>query len=162
MHLIKDRTTLSELLSHSQQGSQGHIDPKHMEHPVLLSMYAETLRFGVQIHIPRNSPHANLHIGQKIIPRNKTVLLNTWIAHTDKKVWNTSGGQHPLESFWAGRFLIDPNDPQSGPVRRSSHDLSKDLPKDKFNSMGPSFSTEGLEGAWIPFGGKSHGKVPHL
>ncbi|KAK7701462.1 hypothetical protein SLS64_010206 [Diaporthe eres] len=52
--------------------------------PLLSSMYAETLRFGVQIHIPRNAPHHELEVGGVRIQKNKLVMANTWLAHMDE------------------------------------------------------------------------------
>ena len=121
--------------------------------PLLLSMYAETLRFGVQIHIPRTAPHQDLGIGDLIIPKNKILLVNTWLAHTDEKVWNTKNAEFPLSSFWPQRFLVDLRDPFSGPTvkQRRPDNIAEKVERE---AEGATFSTEGLEGAWIPFGGK--------
>ena len=120
--------------------------------PLLQSMYAETLRLGIQIHVPRNAPHQNIHIGDKIAPKQKLILVNTWLAHTDEAVWNTKKGTFPLTRFWARRFLIDPKDPSSGPTRTPHQE--RESPETRDSGSGESyFSTEGLEGAWIPYGG---------
>ncbi|KAE8382376.1 cytochrome P450 [Aspergillus bertholletiae] len=130
--------------------------------PLLLSMYAETLRFGVQIHIPRCSPYQPLSVAGVTIPPNKMIFINTGLAHSDESVWNTRNGQYPLDTFWARRFLINPTDARSGPLR-------KDRPQPfvptagrggkRVNDQGPSpgqFTLEGLEGSWIPYGGGQH------
>ncbi|KAI3322050.1 hypothetical protein HD806DRAFT_536520 [Xylariaceae sp. AK1471] len=119
--------------------------------PLLLSMHAETLRFGVQIHIPRSAPYHDLHIGSVTIPRNKLIMANTWIMQTDEAIWNTKNGQQPLDEYWAERFLIDPSDETSGPTRKGAKH-SPELAK--MNSK--YFSTDALEGAWIPYGGGQH------
>lgn len=112
-------------------------------------MYAETLRFGVQIHIPRSAPYHRLTIGGVEIPENKLIMANTWMAHTDERVWNTKDGTQPLDRFWAERFLVDPSDPTSGPTK-------KQIPAqpEKRVEQAVKFSVEGLEGSWIPYGGK--------
>lgn len=114
-------------------------------------MYAETLRFGVQIHIPRNAPHHELEVGGVRIQKNKLVMANTWLAHMDEAVWNTKGGEMPLDEFCAERFLVDPEDPSSGP----SKERVSTTPNQKAKNDGVRFSTDGLEGGWIPFGGRA-------
>ena len=120
---------------------------------LLLSMYAETLRFGVQIHVPRTASHRDLSINNVIVPKNKLILINTWLAHTNEAVWNTRKNAFPLSDFWGRRFLKDPKDHSSGPTRMNSRTQNR---KDDQNEVSehPYFSVEGLEGAWIPFGGE--------
>ena len=123
------------------------------QQPLLLSLYAETLRFGVQIHIPRHTPHQALNIGDQTIPSNKVLIFNTWLAHTDKAVWNTKHGTHPVDKFWARRFLIDPKDADSGPTK-NRHKVNSDLSSGAGDNNKVRYSTDGLEGAWIPYGGE--------
>ncbi len=113
-------------------------------------MYAETLRFGVQIHIPRSAPHRDVQIGGVAIPKDKLAITNTWLAHSDEQVWNTREGEKPLDTFWPERFLVDDRDERSGPVRVRSTAEKKDPAAAKDHVY---FSAEGLEGAWIPYGG---------
>ncbi|EED13965.1 conserved hypothetical protein [Talaromyces stipitatus ATCC 10500] len=123
--------------------------------PLLLSMYAETLRYGVQIHIPRCSPHQPIVMGGAIIQPQKLVFINTALAHNDEQVWNTQGGQYPLDTFWARRFLIDPTQKDSGPLKcfSSSSDQKTRTDQDQRTEK---FTIEGLEGIWIPYGGGQH------
>jgi hypothetical protein len=149
--MFRDPSTLGEIresvLDTIQPGKGIKFDMKRLEKkPLFLSMYAETLRFGVQIHIPRCAPHQELRVGNKLIPKDKLVLVNTWVAHTDEEVWNTRDGAFPLDTFWSRRFLVDSKDPLSGPVRKG-HGQSQS------HSEGVHFSIEGLDGAWIPYGG---------
>lgn len=116
--------------------------------PLLVSTYAETLRFGVQIHVPRSAPYHDLDINGVTIPRKSLIIVNTHLAHRDDRVWDTQGGKRPLDKFCADRFLVDPLDPSSGPARQ------KGLNKVEGNQGGVQFSCDGLQGAWIPFGGK--------
>lgn len=58
-----------------------------------------------------------------------------------------------MTDLWAERFLIDPKDPLIGPLRSDI-----DVPHRRmFNILGsdddPVFSSQGLEGVWIPYGG---------
>ncbi len=85
----------------------------------------------------------------------------------DEAFWNTRGGQHPVKEFWAERFLIWPGDAGSGPVREEVVDYKRPTTGvvDTVGSEGwagemgreekgePFFSVQGLEGAWIPYGG---------
>lgn len=116
--------------------------------PLLLATYAETLRFGVQIHIPRSAPYHDLHINGVTIPKNNLIIVNTHLAHTDYRVWDNMGGKRPLDEFCAERFLVDPLDPSSGPARQ------KVVNKTDVDRDGVYFSNDGLQGAWIPYGGK--------
>ncbi len=75
-------------------------------------------------------------------------MTNTWLAHMDEVVWNTKGGERPLDQFWAERFLVDPRDKSSGPTRKRVAPSPEDA--DKTEAY---FCSEGLEGAWIPYGG---------
>lgn len=75
-------------------------------------------------------------------------------------VWNagTSGDPHPLDAFWADRFLIYPNDPMSGPLRKDPNSIEESFPhapsmEKKPAETGPRFSMEGVAGGWIPYGG---------
>ncbi|KAI1290568.1 cytochrome P450 [Xylaria venustula] len=86
--------------------------------PLLLSTYAETLRFGIHIHIPRSAPYHDLCIQNASIPKDHLILINTRLAHTDHEVWDTHNGKRPLDQFHARRFLVDPNDQSSGPTRK--------------------------------------------
>jgi len=107
--------------------------------PLLNSMYAEALRFGVQIHVPRVSPHDELMIGTKTIPKNKLIFINTWLAHTDETTWNTKAGAFPLTEFWPQRFLVDPSDPCTGPVKDFRANLKTEPGSDGSDGGGFSF-----------------------
>jgi hypothetical protein len=110
-------------------------------------------------------------------------MVNTYASHMDEGFWNTRGGKYPVDSFWAERFIIDPADAGSGPVRgdvqvqvqggykRPVAPVSGGVQSgggggggddggEKGQGQGegketqePFFSVQGLEGAWIPYGG---------
>ncbi|MCJ1399751.1 hypothetical protein MMC11_002953 [Xylographa trunciseda] len=137
LHIFRNPALLSEvrrsLADMIEPGARLGFNLNELEkQPLLLSIYAETLRFGVGIHV-----------------------THTWLAHTNEAVWNTKGGTFPLTSFWAECFLVDPNDPSSGPTKKPVRVPRKDEPKGD-SAEGVAFSTEGLEGAWIPFRGGQH------
>ncbi|GCB28270.1 cholesterol 7-alpha-monooxygenase [Aspergillus awamori] len=161
-HVYSDSSLVAELRSSLQDSTQPESGALHYnmdkisKKPLLLSLYAETLRYGVQIHIPRCSPQQPLEIGKGVIQPDKLILINTALAHTDEEVWNTRDGQYPLDTFWGRRFLVDPLDPQSGPLKPSSaaYEFMKEQMRDKNSSItGEQFTVQGLEGIWIPYGG---------
>ncbi|KAI0419434.1 hypothetical protein F5X98DRAFT_335114 [Xylaria grammica] len=83
-------------------------------------------------------------------------MVSSYVSHMDENFWNTRGGKYPVNSFWAERFLIDPPDPSSGPVRDnvpSTVYQSPVAPKAEGPEKGVFFSVKGLGGAWIPYGG---------
>ncbi|KAL8847243.1 MAG: hypothetical protein Q9221_007699 [Calogaya cf. arnoldii] len=160
MHVVRDTALCSairrDLLDSIEPGPRLMFDCKKLEkQPLLLSTYAETLRFGVEIHVPRATPHKNLSIGKMLVPRDSLTIVNTWLAHNDPTVWNTKKDAFPLDSFWAQRFLVDPTDPSSGPL--VEQDRRQDTDKTAFEERKEvRFSKDGLEGSWIPFGGGHH------
>lgn len=85
-------------------------------------------------------------------------MTNTWLAHTDEQVWNTKGGLWPLDRFWPQRFLVYPGDPTSGPTKGGSPVPGTENQEEQEAY----FSVEGLEGAWIPFGGTLNCDPSHM
>lgn len=121
--------------------------------PLLASLYAETLRFGVQIHIPRDAPHHTVQVGNSILPKKSFIMMNTWLAHSDAEAWNTQDGRRPLDQFWPHRFLVYPDDPTSGPSSKPCAPTAQGLPNESKKQA--VFSTDGLQGSWIPYGSES-------
>lgn len=76
----------------------------------------------------------------------------------NKEYWNagTSGDPHPLDTFWAERFMVYPDDPDSGPLRKERRLGDKSTPsKEEGKSNEPYFSLKGLKDVYTPFGGGS-------
>ncbi|KEY72657.1 hypothetical protein S7711_09157 [Stachybotrys chartarum IBT 7711] len=127
-----------------------HVHIKELTTQTLLSaVYAETLRMYVTVFVPVVPLHGVLDLGKWRIPQGSYGLMNAGVAHKNKDVWNTRAGAHPVDSFWADRFIIDPADPLSGPVRPESRDKYGMVVK----GDEPFCASEGLEGFWIPYGG---------
>ncbi|KAL8671173.1 MAG: hypothetical protein Q9168_004326 [Polycauliona sp. 1 TL-2023] len=161
IHTKGDRSVFEEvqreIASSIESVSQPRFTLKKLEQQTLLqSLYAETLRFGVQIHIPRHVPHQPLKIGDRFIPSNNLLIFNTWLAHTDKAIWNTKNGAHPLDKFWARRFILDSKDASSGPCKKQQK-VDGDPASQAEDATKAIYSTSGLEGAWIPYGGEKTG-----
>ncbi|KAJ5715984.1 uncharacterized protein N7483_013165 [Penicillium malachiteum] len=88
-------------------------------------------------------------------PHGKTLLMSSTPAHMDTEAWNTGvNNEHPLDSFWAERFIKVANDEQSGPKKctRQTASTSADskCSHDTSNSI---FAIDDVEGSWIPYGG---------
>ncbi|KAJ5658225.1 cytochrome P450 [Penicillium longicatenatum] len=132
------------------EAAQVRIDmDRAIKNPLLQAVYAETLRLHVQAFVTRSSAHESVSINQWWLEQEKVVMVNSYPNHMDKKSWNEGlNGVHPVETFWPDRFLRDPADPQSGPMRvKTASEKMTETANEPF------FSLSGLEGMWIPYGG---------
>lgn len=76
----------------------------------------------------------------------------------NKEYWNpgTSEDPHPLDTFWAERFIVYPDDPDSGPLRKERRPRETSTPsKEERKQREPYFSLRGLKDVYTPFGGGS-------
>lgn len=120
--------------------------------PLLQSIYAEVLRLRVELQSVFYSEHEEIQINQWRFPRKSVILAPIGPAHRDANFWNTRDGAKPLDTFWADRFLVYPNDPQSGPQKkRPSGGFSNRLP-DHPDRAEPKFVGSGLANSYMPFG----------
>jgi hypothetical protein len=128
---------------------------KLLSNDLLQSVYAETLRLYVQSYITRCSAHECVAVGSWSLPRNEVSMVSSYVAHMNTEVWNTQHGKHPVDTFWADRFMLDPCDPASGPLDpESTHGIRvREKNAAASAATGPHFSTKGLAGSWIPYGG---------
>lgn len=120
----------------SIQGDNGlHFDIDHLLRlPLLQAVYAETLRLRMHFYIIRMPDRTDIDVQGWNIPRQKVIVTPTTVAHMDAETWSTGqNGEHPLDKFWVGRFLR--------------------YPSERIHGSTPEFSTKGLEGSWIPYGG---------
>lgn len=131
-------------------------------HPLLQSIFAEVTRLRVVGIIPRHITGGDYQLGGWSFPNGSILVLSSRTGAMNKDVWNagTPEEPHPLEEFWEERFLIYPDKPNSGPLRKQNSVVSskKQEPaappsaQDKAPSEA-TFSLKGLNGAYIPFGG---------
>lgn len=140
--------------------------------PLIQSIYAETLRLRSSVLVMRNLSHKDITLNDWLIPRGKAVGVATYDAHHAEKVWNTGSedNPHPLNEFWAERFLVYPEDSSSGPLKSSYiPKLKQTHPQPRppsplslpaagnatvaASDKAPYFSIDGLSGIWIPYGG---------
>ena len=124
--------------------------------PLLQSVYAETLRIRTANMLPRIFETGEQPLKGWMFPKKSVMFILGNIVGFDKKVWNVGNEEdpHPVEEFWADRFLIYPNNPRSGPLRNPVAEITKDAKQESGSKENiPRFSTTGLTGAWIPYGG---------
>ena len=119
--------------------------------PLLQSIYAETLRLYVRAYIARYTDRASLLLQKWLFPKKSIIMVSTYPAHMDNDFWNTQDGVHPVDEFWADRFLIHPGDPRSGPQKMTAHEPTECVTPDA--SASPKFSLAVTNGSWFPYGG---------
>ena len=115
--------------------------------------------------IPRVVTEENFQLGEWSFPKGSIVGLPTRSGAMNKDVWNvgTKDDSHPIETFWEERFLVYPDDPRSGPLRKPEGlFLAKDQKPDEYVSapdkpskervIQPVFSLKGLKAVYTVFG----------
>lgn len=122
---------------------------KLTEDALLQSVYAETLRLRVAVLVVRQPTRDNFSLGGWHIKKDETISMSTRNELLDRDFWNagTQAEPHPLDTFWADRFLVRPEDPRSGPAKE---------PRRRAKAAGgdePYFSLDGCTWNWVPFGG---------
>ena len=159
--MTRVRTEIEACTIRSPESSQPSLDIVALcNQPLLQSIYAETLRLRVALFITRTPEQEPFKMGEWTFPQGQTITLSSRAGAMDPDIWNAGSAEnpHPLDMFWADRFLIFPNDPTSGPTRKDSNmitnaRLSESKSEGKSTDTGPRFSLEGVAGGWIPYGG---------
>jgi hypothetical protein len=123
--------------------------------PLLQSVYAEALRMRVIMFHNRSPALRDYKFGPFTLRKGGLVILPTVVASHDSGLWGSSRtacGTRPLDQFWAERFLVPEKDQgsEASEARNSNSTKAADGLSKKMT-----FSTQGLEGAWIPYGGGS-------
>jgi cytochrome P450 len=125
--------------------------------PLLQSVYAEVLRQRVSLFHNRSPTVGDYKIGPYTLRNGGLVCISTDIAHNSEKAWGparTDGGRRPLSEFWAERFLVRDDTTTTPGAKEKETGGHEDHDTDMIGAPGFfSFSTEGLDGAWIPYGG---------
>lgn len=103
--------------------------------PLLQSIYAETMRLRVSFLHCRVPRHSDYRLGPFNLRRGGLILVSSDLASRNETAWGPRRCQRPLEDFWADRFLVPAEGERVG------------------EGDGPRFSMDGLDGAWIPYGG---------
>lgn len=161
--LSRTRDEIAKALDASKTGVKGLDIAKLLSQPFLQSIYAEELRMRAGVAIQRAPVVDNFKIGAWDFPRDQMILASSWHEHRDKDVWNegpVKGIMHPVEEFWAERFLVYPDDPSSGPRKPDSKskanvrfsDNEKNYPKVEGGNE-PVFTVDPMQGSFMPYGG---------
>lgn len=136
--------------------------------PLLQSIYAETLRLCVGVLLVREPTRDNYSFRGWWIKKTEFLSISTRTEAMNPEIWGTGGDDdpHPLDTFWADRFIVDPADPNSGPLRNPKGKSQNSKPNNfssqsnqavkndnEINIEKPYFSLDGLSASWIPYGG---------
>ena len=138
-----------------RDGATSHVDfdiEKLTSSPLLQSMFAETMRLRTANLVVR-TPRQNIQSGPYNFTKGRMIMISAAASSLDPRLWNdgTESEPHPLKTFWADRFLAYPHDPHSGPL---NHDRARDKEASVEAKLdGPRFTTNGLGGEYMPFGG---------
>ncbi|KAI0146833.1 cytochrome P450 [Xylariaceae sp. FL1272] len=164
-HIYDDHELLARLrtelhLTDADQVSATRINefPDFKQLHLLSSVYGETMRLYSNVFLVLESPpNKDIPLGKWKLPRRSTGLISSYLAHTDDQFWNTKDDSHPVDTFWAERFLIYPTDPLSGPIkpeiRARRRNEQVEHKRDGVQTTGsPWFSTSHLKGSYMPFG----------
>jgi cytochrome P450 len=124
--------------------------------PLLQSIYSEVLRLRVEVQHVLYSNHDEIQINEYRFPRRQIIMVPSGPAHMNADAWNTRDGEHPLDTFWADRFLVYPNDPLSGPARKSPSSppspTSPTSPTTTSDPGKPKFKDSSVSDSFIPYG----------
>ncbi|KAH7195106.1 cytochrome P450 [Fusarium oxysporum] len=153
--LRRVRHQISFAFQSTEVGEQPDIK-KLMKDPLLNSIYYETLRLRVASTVGRTSLDDQLCLaGGWKVKAGVPIMFTGWLAGLDESCWNTgqdlSGGkpQHPLEAFWAERFLDCPGSSSiSGPAKKKRANNAYGTEDARSRA-----SVAGLRGHFFPFGG---------
>lgn len=177
LELIRDRTLLSRVRNEVDDamlpGTPDNLSlpkfdlAKLCSGQLLQSSYAETLRLYMAVGLMRIPSHKDYILGKWRFPQDQLIIMSSRTAHHNQEIWNTGTQErpHPLNTFWADRFLIYPNDPTSGPLKKTpdangtattSADQNGEHNNQWEEQNKPRFSMEGLAGTWVPYGGGQH------
>lgn len=171
-HIVQDRSLSYRLRQELQIGTNrsSQLSLRQLQQaPLLNSVYREVLRLHIAGTVGRKAPDHSFYFrnGTKIQP-NIPIMSASWLGGLDESFWNTGSTingvkQHPVESFWAERFLKYPDDPTSGPIKPLSGEpegIQSDTCKaNSHDDASAKLVISGLQTHWFPFGG-GPGKCP--
>ncbi|KAI0545637.1 cytochrome P450 [Xylaria curta] len=131
--------------------------------PLLQSAYAEVLRLYVAGAIGRVAEYQDIEIARYSIPKDSYLLMYTRSMAFNERMWAQAGreSRKPLNEFDAERFLVGPDWTRPMPTgvkvapTRANSVIAEQEGKRRLASE-RRFSTDGLLGLWIPYGGGDH------
>ncbi|KAF4917555.1 25-hydroxycholesterol 7-alpha-hydroxylase [Colletotrichum viniferum] len=161
LHTLSDKSLTYRMRHEHSMDNLAHLDlPSLGSAPLLNSVYRETLRLHVAGATGRTSPQTGFGSHQA----GTVTMTASWLGGLDTTFWNEGAvvdgvPKHPVDTFWAERFLNYPDDPGSGPLRKADiYPLADQFPiisdtKTTTDDSTATLSTSGLRGHWFPFGG---------
>lgn len=165
LHIFLDRNLAGRIECEIAAACSGPGDldiDKLMRAPLVNSVYCETLRLRVAGTVGRRCPGSDFYlVGGQQIGQDDLVVFTNWDGGLRESFWNTgpllSGMRpaHPVDTFWAERFLRYPDEPQSGPIRRPGVSALPNRPRTAEDDSRAQLVTSGIQGHWFPFGGGS-------
>lgn len=116
-------------------------------------MFAETLRLYSGIALMRSSDQ-DFVLDRWRVKKNRIVFIPSRVLHHNPDLWNTGTAQdpHPVEHFWADRFLDFPDSSAVDRTTSTSEDEDTDTQAVALAQQ-PRFASERLAKCWVPFGG---------
>ena len=119
-------------------------------------MFAETLRLYQAVALMRMSDQ-DFELGGWRFRKNRMIFLYSRSVHLNASLWNTGpANHHPIDEFWADRFLTYPDQDESVASESVNHRATFSEKAEEAKPCGsttPVFSLKGLENCWVPFGG---------
>ncbi|KAL2194105.1 cytochrome P450 [Corynascus similis CBS 632.67] len=169
---------LAQCLVDNKEEGDGAFDVAALcSKPLLTGIYLESLRHCAATTSARNPVADGFQLRGWSMPKDSCMMSIVWFGAHDPDFWNTGRvgpdgkEEHPLDTFWAERFLEYPDDPISGPIRkqaeRSAYDThtttSPPIKEKKNAARGPADDKTAkpvghgpaLQGYFYPYGGGS-------
>ncbi|KAK3291881.1 cytochrome P450 [Chaetomium fimeti] len=155
----------AELAECFDEGKDAFDLPALGSKPLLNGVYLESLRFSAATTSARNPVTDDFKLRGWNMPKDSLLLSIVWFGAHDPNFWNQGRigrdgkPEHPLDSYWAERFLEYPDDPASGPVRKSDEVIYSPPPKAAEKTVQddktakPISHTSVLQGYFYPYGG---------
>lgn len=127
-----------------------------------MAMYHESLRFAIGVMPVRSPNYDGFRIGKWLVNKKDIIITSSWAGHRDETFWNTGRilpngkPEHPVDTWWAERFLEYPDDPASGPVRKPDPEIyrnAKPAERTREDDKRATVTTSGTSGHTFPYGG---------
>ncbi|KAF1829176.1 cytochrome P450 [Decorospora gaudefroyi] len=141
-----------EAASSSTDGSPAVFDLSPvLASPLAQSIYAEVLRMRISLLLNRCADRKDHRIGLWTLKKGAYMTLPTAHIGYHKKAWEpyTDSGKAPIDEFWADRFLVP--DEEDGKTKERGEEAREPMQEKAEPKM--RFSTEHLNGIWVPYGG---------
>ncbi|KAF9881762.1 hypothetical protein CkaCkLH20_00908 [Colletotrichum karsti] len=150
------RAEISPHMRFSSNESPPEIDIDGLcQETLIQSIYAEVLRVHNGTVVARVPQTPDFSIAGWKFTKDEPIMVSTYDTARVPSIWNqgTTDEPHPVDDFWPERFIVNPQDPASGPVLPDLRLASRSETHEKPSH--PHFSLDGTLGSWVPYGGGS-------